>query len=250
MIPVQSPAVAHLLASPIPAAWIVIDIETADAPEDAIQAAIDAWTPPANVRDPAKIADRRAEAEGRIRERAALLDAAPIICIAVRDAPTNARIFHAMGALNICLPGWAVDGYNNEAEMLQALQRYLDARVGPETILVGHNLRSFDLPKLRARYVHHRLPLPHCLRVVGRTDDGQPTADTMSLFRAYSVEHRDDYAVSLDTVAAAFGVPRPKEHVSGADVPRLYREGHYAEIVTYAAIDADVTAEIYRLMTL
>jgi hypothetical protein len=54
--------------------------------------------------------------------------------------------------------------------------------------------------------------------------------------------------VSLDTVAAAFQIPRPKAVISGAEVPELARAGRFAEIWIYCCVDVDTTAEIYRLM--
>ncbi len=130
--------------------------------------------------------------------------------------------------------------------MLAALSAWLDAHTDEQTALVGHNVRAFDLPKLRGGFVRHRLPLPACLRP--RESGSQPITDTMSLFKSYSMEHRDDFAVGLDVVCAAFGIPRPKQLISGADVPRLHAAGQLAEILTYCCIDVDATTEIYRLM--
>ena len=130
--------------------------------------------------------------------------------------------------------------------MLAGLAAWLDTQTDAETSLVGHNIRAFDLPKLRGGFVRHRLPLPACLRP--RESGSQPITDTMSLFKSFSMEHRDDFAVGLDLVCTAFGIPRPKQLICGDDVPRLYREGQIAAILTYCAIDVDATAEIYRLM--
>lgn len=247
MIAAQPTAhVVTLTAAAQPARYLVLDLETGDAPEDAIQAAIRQWKAPSNWK-PETVEKNRAEAAERIREKAALLDASPILCVGVRS-DREAVMFNGMadpGPLD--LPGWTLDHHDRERAMLAALGAWLDRNADEQTVLVGHNARAFDLPKLRGGFVRHRFPLPVCLKP--RDGQGQPMTDTMTLFKAFSMEHRDDFAVSLDVVASAFGIPRPKQYVSGADVPRLHREGRDAEVLTYCCIDVDATAEIHRLMT-
>lgn len=230
-----------------PARYVVTDIETSDAQEDAIQAAIAAWKPPANIKDLAKIEARRLEAAEKIRERAALLDASPIVCIGARS-DREGVMFNGMGDPGpLELPGWRIDTHDDERAMLAALGEWLDTHTDEQTALVGHNVRNFDLPKLRGGYVRHRLALPACLKP-RESGPAQPVIDTMTLFKSFSMEHRDDFAVGLDVVCHAFGIPRPKQYISGADVPRLHREGQIAAICTYCCIDVNATAEIYRLM--
>ena len=239
---------AHVvtLTPPAPAArFIVLDLETGDAPEEAIQAAINAWRAPSNWKPETVEAKRQEQAE-KIREKAALLDASPILCVGVRS-DRDAVMFSGMsdpGPLD--LPGWRIESHPDERSMLDALRVWLDLFTDEMTTLAGHNVRAFDLPKLRGAYVRHRLPLPACLRP--RDGQGQPVTDTMTLFKAFSMEHRDDFAVNLDVVCSAFGIPRPKQVISGAEVPRLHRDGRIAEILTYCCIDVDATAEAYRLM--
>lgn len=245
---IAAPQTAHVvtLTQTAPAArFVVLDLETGDAPEEAIEAALIAWKPPANVKKPETIEAKRVEAAERIRERAALLDASPILCVGVHS-DREAVMFNGMGECALELAGWSAQHAPDERGMLTALAAWLDAHTDELTTLAGHNIRNFDLPKLRNAFVRHRLPLPRCLRP--REDGSQPVTDTMTLFKAFSMEHRDDFAVSLDTVAAAFGIPRPKQVISGAEVPRLHAAGQVAEILTYCAIDVDATTEIYRLM--
>ncbi len=236
------------LAGIQPAAWLVLDIETGTAPAEAVEAAIAAWKPPANIKDEAKIEARRQEAEARIRERAALLDASPVICVAAIAEAHRPIVFNGMDGSQYPIEGWAVAGGGDEAGMLAALREFLDTVAGPETIIVGHNLRAFDLPKLRHAYIRNKLRLPECLKPRFGDEARAETADTMALFKAYSMEHRDDYAVSLDTVAAALGIPRPKQLIDGAEVPKLHEAERYHEILTYCAIDTATTARAWELM--
>ena len=240
--------VVTLQAQAPKADYIVFDLETSDAPESAIEAAIAGWKAPSNWK-PETVEAKRAEKAESIRDKAALLDSSPIACIAAL-ASTGARVvFAGMGEKQPCeVPGWVISQMPTEREMLQLFGAWLDMIAGPDTRLVNHNLFGFDLPKLRGAFVRNRLPLPLCLKP---RDDGsrQPAFDTMRQFQGYSIEHRDTPFVSLDTACIAFGIDRPKQHMSGAEVPRLVREGRFSEVIVYSAIDVSATDELYRLMT-
>lgn len=234
---------------PEPARWLVLDIETGNAPEDAVAQALEAWKPPANMKDPEKIETRRQEASAKIRERAALLDASPILCVAASASDRLSVLFNGMSEETADIEGWNVLGCGEEAKMLRLLRAFLDNETGPETVLVGHNLRAFDLPKLRHAYLRHMLRLPECLKPRIGEEARAETVDTMALFRAFSMERRDDFAVSLNVVAETLGIPHPKEVIDGSQVPTLHRAGEYHAILTYCAIDCATTARAFKLMT-
>lgn len=241
-------ATAEIVQLPVPETWVVIDLETGDAPEAAITAALDAWKAPSNWK-PETVTAKRAEAAERIRERSALLDASPILCLAI-NTETEELVINGMDQTAPDIRGWNVWPRVNERGLLLALRSWLDQHTGPETVIVGHNIRGFDLPKLRHAYLRHRLKLPALL--APRINDSNPapmTVDTAALFKAYSMEHRDDFCPSLDAVAASLGITRPKGVINGSDVPALHRDGKTAEILTYCAIDCATTARAYRLMS-
>lgn len=247
MITQPAPRLVTLAAAQPAAAWVVLDLETGDAQEAAIQASIAAWKAPSNWK-PETAERNRAEAAVKIRDKAALLDASPILCVGLRTDRDASMISGMPDSGPLTLAGnWCVAQRHNERDMLKFVSQLLDDGTNGSTVLVGHNVRGFDLPKLRNAYVRHRLPLPNCLKP-REGEPGQPVTDTMSLFKSFSMEHRDDFMVSLDTVCMAFGIPRPKQYISGADTPRLFNARQYAEILTYCAIDVDATAEVYRLM--
>jgi hypothetical protein len=286
-------AAAPVIALQQPAAWLVFDLETGDAPEEAVTAALEAWkpgpaaktaeeinaeadhaattwTPPSNIKDPAKIEERRnsalekietdrvaalvkieerrAEATARIREKAALLDASPILCVALKTDRLNI-VLNGMNSDPPAIEGCDVWPCQNERGLLLALRVLLDENTTPQTVIVGHNVRNFDLPKLRQAFIRHGLKLPEILKPRLRDEERAEVVDTAFLFKSFSMEHRDDFCSSLDTVAATLGIPRPKGVISGADVPRLHRAGEYAAILTYCAVDCACTARAYQLMT-
>lgn len=241
----QRPA---FLQQPDPAQWLTIDIETGDAPEEAIHAAVENWKAPSNWR--AETVDRkRTEWAEKAKEKAALLDASPVLCIAVK---TNQQrlIFNGMGEQTPKLDGWPVIPCFEEPGLLLAFRIWMDGQTDGTSILVGHNILGFDLPKLRNAYIRHRLRLPKLMGAgVLDSEPLPPVSDTARLFRRFSMEHRDNEFPSLDLLARTLGLQRPKLLVSGADVPRLHREGRIAEILTYCAVDCATTAEAWLLMS-
>lgn len=227
--------------------WICLDIETADAPESAIQEAIEAWKAPCTWKAETVVAKRQ-EAADRYRDKAALLDASPIICIAVAASDGRRVIFNGMPT-HMSSTGWHQISSPDEKPMLIEFRQWCDHMAPPDATLVGHNIRGFDLPKLRQAYVRHRLKLPELLRP---RMDGEPpiiTVDTMRLVCSFSMELRDEKFISLDRAAAVLGIEKPKQIITGADVPSLYRQGQYQVILTYCAIDTATTTRAYLLMT-
>jgi hypothetical protein len=221
---------------------LALDIETACADEASIQAAIEQWRPPGNLKDEKKIAARRAEAGVKIREDAALLDSSPIVSIAAKTE-TQAIVFNGMDLEPYPIEGWTVLPCGDEKMMLWAFSQWMQIVCNENTILVGHSLLRFDLPRLRGRTVWYRLPLPISL------DPGQPIYDTMKAFRFFSAELYDQIYISLDTVCARLGLPRKASLLNGADIPRLYSEGRFAEICTYNCLDCALVEAAYLLMS-
>jgi hypothetical protein len=223
------------------ASRLVLDIETRAASDADIEVAVNGYKTPANMRDTGKIAARREEAAAKIRERAALLDSSPIICLAAKTEH-QAVLFNGMSNDAFPVEGWTVLPCGMERVMLDAFALWARSACDEHTILVGHNLMRFDLPMLRNHYIRNRLPLPAIL------DPGQPACDTMKMARYYSMENYDEIYISLDTVCASLGLPRKAPLLNGSDVPRLYSEGQYECIVRYNACDAALTEAAYLLM--
>ena len=229
------------------AQYLVLDIETGNAPAEAIENALNSWEPPKNYKDPEKIEAKRRDDFNKIMERGALLDASPILCIAVKTEKWKG-VFSQL-ASKVKIEDWNLWVSENEADMLKAFRVFLEKETSQETIIVGHNVRGFDLPKLRNAYLRHRLKLPELLAITARPDEGPQVVDTAQLFKAFSMEHRNDFCPSISDMAQSLGLPMPKGVISGADVPRLHAEGKTQEILTYCAIDTTTTEAAYLLMT-
>ncbi len=234
------PLAAHSLQ---PAAWLVLDLETGDAPQEAVSAVVESWKAPSNWK-PETVEAKRNELAEKAAEKAALLDASPIVCLAFRTDRISV-VLNGMDASSPEIQGWFCLPCMDERGLLFALRTLLNCIAGPDTTIAGHNIRGFDLPKLRNAYLRHRLSLPVALE----PHDDVPLFDTMRMIKRYSMELADERYVSLDAVARTLGIPQPKQVITGADVPRLHQGGEYAAILTYCAIDVVTTERAYLLMT-
>lgn len=237
----NTPMMAHLLE---PARYVVLDCETGDAPAEAIDAALAGWKPPKNWK-PETVESKRTEQTEKIAAKAALLDASPLLCLALKT-DRMAVVLNGMSEAPHEVPGWLCLPCVDEKGLLMVLRTILDNTTGPDTTLVGHNILGFDLPKIRNAYLRHRLALPAILAI---GEDSQPAFDSMRHIRMFSMENADERFVPLDTVARALGIPQPKQVINGADCPRLYRDGEHAAILTYCCIDVATTERAYLLMT-
>ena len=230
-----------------PARYLVLDIETGNASDADIETVLRCWKPPSNLRDQTKIEERRQEAALKIRERSALLDSAPILCVGIQTDFARA-VFNGIDDVIYDVGGIDTTSCGNERDMLLELRKWLDINTSPDTILVGHNVRGFDLPKLRSAYMRNKLLLPNLL--APKMLNGEQTiVDTAYLFKSFSVEHRDDFCPSLTSVCNGLNIPQPKVVISGAEVPKMHQEGRYVEILTYNMIDVLATARAYLLMS-
>lgn len=239
-------------ASPITtgqtARFLALDIETGNAPIEAVEAAIENLKPPANIKDPDKIAAKLKEMAEKRAERAALLDASPILCIACKT-DTGGVIFDSMNATGLEINNWQVVTSDNEKSMLIEFRTWADATITPDTVITGHNAIGFDLPKIRNAYIRHRLQLPLFLSLALRNDAACEIIDTMKIAKSFTMQHRDNLFISLDTLADILSIERPKQAMTGAQVPAAFERGEYAPILIYCAIDTETTAQAFQLMT-
>ncbi len=102
----------------------------------------------------------------------------------------------------------------HEKELLEAAAPVLEKFY----TLAGHNILEFDLPFLFRRYLINGLPVPSPLVVYGKKTWEIPHIDTMKIWSHAAW----NYKVSLDMLAHVFGLPSPKENMSGADVGKMY----------------------------
>ena len=148
---------------------------------------------------------------------------------------------------------WRAIESDNEREMLIAFRSWANNNINVETVITGHNLTAFDLPKISNAFIRHRLKLPLFLLPSLRDGTKNEIVDTMKLAKTYTMEHRDDFAISLDTLAGILNIERPQQAMSGAEVPAAevpaaHERGEFAPILIYCCIDTETTAQAAQLM--
>lgn len=222
-----------------PPPYVVIDLETvAGDPVEAEEWMRRAWSPNPTWK-PATIGDRFLQAYEKKKEQLALLDSAPIISVAMKT-PTDCRLIHHLPCDPV-FPGIAIRRCADEREMLRDVAAHL-ASLAPETVLIGHNILHFDLPKLRQRMLRCGVPLP-----VALVDREQPVFDTMREWSRFTLDDRQ--YIGLSELLEICNIEDYKAILTGAAVPELYREGRYAEILAYATADVLAEWQLFLLMT-
>lgn len=226
--------------------WVALDIETSNGrPEEAERWMRLHWTPPANIRKPEVIGVRYQQMLEQKVEKRALLETAPIVIVSI-CTPVERRLLHCLRVEELRwveAQGGYVEGFADRRGMLLALRAGLDFAAGPETVLVGHNIKGFDLPRLRRAYLGEGLRIPRAL-----ADPAQPVFDTMREY-GYRFSSTEKPFVALSDLLEEFGLPNHKGEMDGSMVPAYVEAGRVDELVAYALQDAAVEAELYLRMT-
>lgn len=224
----------------VPPEYVVIDIETiAGDPVEAEDWMRRAWNPNPNWK-PATIGSKFLETYEKKREQLALLDSAPIISIALATN-FDCRVVHCLACDDAAIAGVPLERCSNQQAMLQRVAEYLQV-VPPETVLVGHNILKFDLPKLRWAMLHYRVQLPPCL--VWRD---HPVYDTMREWSRFTLDERQ--YISLSELLDVCRLENHKRVVTGAQVPELCAKQCFKELLAYAIADVMAEQTIFLLMT-
>lgn len=229
-----------------PFQWLTLDIETiAGSPDDAERFIAERWQPD-SIASWAEITigKRAKEALAKKKERLSLLSAAPIICISLRSEQGISCI-HCLDKTTIANleNGALICAEPNIEQMLITLRVFLDHSVSPDTVIVGHNITNFDLPKLRWAYTRHGLRMPEVLAAARLN-----IYDIMQVYtRQFAVG--SSCMVALNSLLEEFGVDSHKSLVSGSDVQQLYDDGAHDTIVQYAILDVIAESELYLRMT-
>jgi len=132
---------------------------------------------------------------------------------------------------------------HDEAKLLgdfgQLLKRYYNTE---RELLCAHNGKEFDFPYLARRMLINGLPLPNALDIAGKKPWEVNHLDTMQLWKFGDFKHY----TSLSLLTHVFGIPTPKDDISGADVGKVYWEEEDVErIARYCEKDVKATAQLF-----
>jgi predicted PolB exonuclease-like 3'-5' exonuclease len=107
--------------------------------------------------------------------------------------------------------------------------------------LCAHNGKEFDFPFLCRRMLLNGVKLPALLSIAGKKPWETPHLDTMELWK---FGDRKNFT-SLRLLAHLFGLPSPKDDISGRDVARVYWEEDGLErIEAYCRKDVATLAQL------
>ncbi|TVR39415.1 MAG: 3'-5' exonuclease [Cryomorphaceae bacterium] len=116
---------------------------------------------------------------------------------------------------------------------------------GSNYLLCGHNIKEFDIPYLCRRMLVLGIPLPDLLDLSGKKPWEVPHLDTLELWKFGDYKHY----TSLNLLTHIFGIPTPKDDISGADVARVYyEEDDLEKIVRYCEKDVLAVAQLLLRM--
>lgn len=137
---------------------IVFDLETGPLAESELSALLPPFDPAevktGNLKDPAKIAEKIAEAE--TNHRRDFFDKAAL-------DPLTGRVV-AIGILDLETDAFSIIGHDDEAQTLREFWELTRGDMGRLNPLIGFNIFNFDLPFLIRRSWKHRIAVPLGIR--------------------------------------------------------------------------------------
>ena len=112
----------------------------------------------------------------------------------------------------------------------------------------GHNIKEFDIPFLCRRMLVNNISIPDCFDFQNMKPWETPVVDTLHMWRFGDYRHY----TTLKLLAAALGVPSPKDDIDGSQVGDIYwREKDLQRIAKYCQKDvATVSNVILRFKNL
>lgn len=237
-----NPIMAALPMAPS-ARWVAIDIETAGGRIEEAEAELRRTWRPDKRWKPETIGQRWLQAREKLEARLALLDSARIVCVSILvEGEPRPRCLHCLPA-DVQVSEGLVERFDTEAAMLEALRGLLERVLAEGGGFVGHNVRSFDLRRLRHAYIRAGLRLPAPLAAETQI------FDTMSAYWRRFAGSDADVMVSLQEVLEAFGIEHHKGLVDGAMIGDLLEAGQFELIVKYALLDVIAEADLFLRMS-
>jgi DNA polymerase III epsilon subunit-like protein len=128
----------------------------------------------------------------------------------------------------------------DESQILQGFADLMNGRKSWEHILVGHNIKMFDVPFVCKRLSILGILIPEYLNTFGKKSwDMTHILDTKEIWK-----HGGYDSASLRLLCAVFGIPSPKEGIDGSDVSRVFYEGGLDLIKLYCERDVVATSKV------
>lgn len=108
-------------------------------------------------------------------------------------------------------------------------------------VFTGHNIKEFDIPFLCRRMLVNNIEIPRYFDFQNMKPWETPVLDTLHLWRFGDYKHY----TSLKLLAAALGVPSPKDDIDGSKVGEVFwTEKDLARIALYCQKDVATVANV------
>jgi DNA polymerase elongation subunit (family B) len=171
---------------------------------------------------------------GQVYEKAGIYaEFGKVICI------STAFVYQKEGRPRLRIKSFSGD---DEKEVLSAFSKVLDDHFsGLDKYLCGHNIKEFDIPYMARRMLLNGLHLPEMINLPGKKPWEVRHLDTLELWKFGDYKH----FTSLNLLTNLFGIPTPKDDISGADVARVYWEdSDLVRITKYCEKDTIAVAHL------
>jgi hypothetical protein len=222
--------------------YLVLDIETTDAPAASVAFEQEFARPHAGTKDEDKKAAQVAAKQAKLQESAALLDSSPVCIVGGIVGGITFQIFSAP-AVGFDIPGVTLFPMPDERGVLLCFAYLLESL--PGVTFVGHNVEKryngtgFDLPHLRFRYAFHGVALPIAMDPLHTR-----SVDLMELYFRSSTTKKDVF-VSLEEMAARLELTDKPFPLAGKDVPRLWQAGDVEACLLKNLYDLRLTQAVF-----
>ena len=132
---------------------------------------------------------------------------------------------------------------DDEKVLLKEFADLLESRFSSsDFLLCAHNGKEFDFPYLSRRMLINGISLPEILDLAGKKPWEVAHLDTMELWKFGDFKNY----TSLETLAAVFNIPTPKDDIDGSQVGRVYwEEQDLDRIVNYCQKDVLTIAQLF-----
>jgi hypothetical protein len=160
----------------------------------------------------------------------------------------------------VLVVAYSVDGVNHVTEVfasheaeragLENLAEDWDAIMGPDTLLVGHNIAGFDMPVLIGAWNRHDIEPPDFFPRFSRGRFHGNYYDTMQ-----QIPNNNAGFVSLDTACRALGLPSAKSctweglPMTGARVAEAFERAQFELLQEYCLADVEAELRLFLRLT-
>jgi hypothetical protein len=225
--------------------YLIIDIETMDAPAASVLLEQGMAKPHPGTKDQVKKDKQVAAKMAKLRESAALLDSSPVSVIGgiVDGRAFQFFLWEKDIPVDFDIPGVILLPVKSEYDLLLCFKWFLEGQEWPT--IVGHNVEKryngtgFDLPHLRFRYAVHNIKQPWPIDPFHTR-----SIDLMELYFKTSNTKKDVF-VSLEEMALRLGMTNKPFPLTGKDVPALWAAGKIKDCLLKNLYDLLLTQQVF-----